>query len=908
MHKSYEIVETIKRKIGRLDARFVFPSAVIREQWAQYAASLPNVHSVALERFIVWDDFTRTLVHATVANRKPIDNTLRALFVESVIRDNAVAPFLKAVIPEAYAAGGHVFAAAIARVLPSLQRLSSIENSAHSTNNYNPDAEDADFHTLKALYQKFLDDNALFESAWEQPPFRDNQHDYYLFFTETLAEFAEYEQPLSAAANVHIIPTEDADEMPVLKRYRTFREEIRATVLDIVRLNREKGIDYDQMAITVADINDVLPYLQRELYLYDVPYRARAGRPLADYGVGRMAGLLGACSANHYSFATLKALLFNQYVPWRYPERNIALIRFGVENNCVAGYEDDTDRRGQHDVWKDALWKNKELQEYYSLLKRRIDALVSAKSFLKMREAYHAFNRDFLAPYEGETGAVLMLCATELSKLVALEREYPSVKARSPWQFYLEVLTRRIYAPTTDEVGRVSIFQWQVAAGAPFRCHFVLGVNQHAAQVVHNDLPFLRQDKRRALSLREIDRSALFFALYSRNYGDGMTRLSYSEEAVSGWAIAHSYFTGREQEGVLPSADAYRAETLWWRGESAFPTALHTPQKRGLSAWKTRREAATKAPFSLFHASYSPTLQPFADFLAGGTLNVSATQDLDDYYQCAVKWLYKRLFKVKAEDMDAKLLDDEGKGLLYHEILHVFFERIHNEEPGAAFHAAHCETYSKWLDEAAREVCDGYRAFQGPLAAPLLGAMAHSLAMRLRRLLPVEAANFEGCTPQALEIPLKLERNGLIINGRSDRISMSDDSRHCIIDYKPNATPAIKECWRKDDKPPSKFQIALYIILTEAQTMVPVDDAAYISITQAKVSPVVNSESKNGRTRSDYGNTIQTVNTMIDNFAAKVKALDFTACGNYDDCGSCDFKAVCRRTYAIGKTQGDIIE
>jgi RecB family exonuclease len=379
-----------------------------------------------------------------------------------------------------------------------------------------------------------------------------------------------------------------------------------------------------------------------------------------------------------------------------------------------------------------------------------------------------------------------------------------------------------------------------------------------------------------------------------------------SEQTVAGWTIAHSFFTDVKKDGSLPDDDAYRNERYWWRNPAVppnlFPAALFPLQKNGFRAWTAR--ARTDGAFNLFATPFPLGERAFATFLAKPVLSVSATGDLDVFFECSVKWLFKRLFKLDAEDLDAKLLDDEGRGLLYHRILRVFFQRVRDEEPGGVFFSGHIERYRAWLSDAARDECAHYHAFRGALAAPLLGAMARAITGKLRRLLRVEVENFDNWKPAFLEEKLDLKRGALRINGVIDRVSIAPDSDCAIIDYKSGEPPAIKSCWNgENNEPLSRFQLALYIMLYESRGQ-KTAGASFISINKCKTVNVVCEDGKtNKRSRENYEATLQTVSEKIDEFARAVRALDFAAdVGRYAVCAGCDYCAVCRRTYALGET------
>jgi hypothetical protein len=254
------------------------------------------------------------------------------------------------------------------------------------------------------------------------------------------------------------------------------------------------------------------------------------------------------------------------------------------------------------------------------------------------------------------------------------------------------------------------------------------------------------------------------------------------------------------------------------------------------------------------------------------------------------------------------LLDDEGRGLLYHQILYDFFARIKNEEAGSinasgAFNSAHIPLYKQWLRECAEKNCAEYDVFQGPLAAPLLSPMARALASRLGRLLELEKTPFDLWTVAELEEDLAIQDGTVLINGRIDRVSVSPDDKVHIIDYKTGMPPSKKSCWNDDDMNITDFQIPLYIMLYEHEHKT-VDGASFMSINNHKLAGIV----KDGE-RESYQATLDTFRQKVNVFSERARALRFSDDkADWTQCAACIYNAVCRRTYTLTNVMHDTLD
>ncbi|MDR1948932.1 MAG: PD-(D/E)XK nuclease family protein, partial [Spirochaetaceae bacterium] len=999
-------IRIISGEIHKQSSRFVFPSEAAASLWAEKTCWFTGVRSLARGRFLAWDRFKEEVIRAAVQDREPINGVIRKLFTEKLIRKNAEAvrkvageqhgaeglPFTS-IIPREFAEEGAIFAAQIAALLPSLKLLKARQEAALAGTGspavqaaagdlygepYRPDAEDRDFAVLEQAYAEFLDHNGLFEPSWERPPLKDRDHDYYLFFPEAMEDFAEYEFTLRAEPAIHLVFTEKPENRPPLRSFASSRAEIRSAVLEIRRFREEEGIPYSDMAISVPGLEDMEPYLLRELALYNIPVRRRSGRPLADHGAGRLFPLIGTCGANNFSFTALKALILNERIPWRRPDLNRALIEFGIENNCVSGYRENN---REVDVWEEAFQGNKGggLGGYYKALKSALLSLSAARTFRELRNRYFAFRgpweegpdreRGFLSreTCTAEADAVLGRCIEELSVLIQLETEYPDLIPPSPFSFYLSVLQEKQYVAQQQEPG-VNIFPYRVAAAAPFSCHFVLNAAQGAATVLYRPLHFLRQDKRKALDIGDTDASAVFFNLYCLD-GEGdfqpHPRISASDETFAGWAIPHSFFAGDAPNGgagdtagdtpnngagknaapgaaagnpaagteALPKAplppDFFLLERDWWIG-GPFPARLFSVQRDGFERWRASLDTPgsgfklLKKPFPKSGQAYGLLEKEIARIQrspipegsipegsnpegAGGRIKVSAT-DLTTFFTCPGFWLYRKIFGLEEFSLEARLLDDTSLGNLYHEILRSLFTRI--RETDRVFNPGRLAEYRSWLrsytDEAARK----YPAFQGPLAVPLLTSQSWAIAKKLWEVLKTEAKYFPGYAVAELETVIESVQGGILLKGKLDRVSLSPEGEPCIIDYKTGATPTAKASTETADSPLADFQIPMYIKLYEEKSAAAVGGAFFMSINKHDITAVVGSPGgKRGLPRDDYQPAIEALELRIDEFVGAVRAMDFSAREiRLTDCLGCDYRTICRTTYALNAGEGEADE
>lgn len=937
------VFETILKKIPDGQTCFVFPSETTAMLWARKICLHSDIRSVATERFLAWDRFKEVSIQTNQKNARPASSLIRRLFAVSLTRQNADSPFLSAVIPPEYAKSGEVFADSIAMTLSSLGRWEGLRQKSAAPRD---DEEDRDLRIIKTKYAAFMQEHDLFEPSWEKAPFVDNTR-YVIFFPETLADFSEYAELLNTPSVVFYSTKEFADEKPALLFYDSVRTEIRSAVLELRRLN-EKGSPFEDMAITLPDYKSMAPYVERELSLHDIPFTRRAGSGLGLYPVGRLFSLIGSCVSSLFSFDTLKPLLLDNCIPWKYPEKNRALINYGIANHCVAPF---TDRFRVVDAWEEGFRRNPDepLSAYYKELKQSLTALFSAKSFRDINQKYFIF-RSFLDMTKcgAENDAVLARCIEELSVLIETEEAFPGLVPEKPFVFFTSYLKDKNYVYAYENSG-VNLYDYPVAAGAPFSCHFLLNASQSAASIQHKPLSFLRQDKRITLGIEDKDTSEPVLSLFHiapwKDYSC-YTRISASEKTFTGWAIPHSVFALNHERQKSAETDITNPDDLFtaerqWRAAVTKPSAaqdaanqlkpknIYAIQREGFLRWNNILQSAGELPESGFITEVASLLRErirqkniknadSAD--TGGVentgienagvenagienttipLSVSAT-DLNDFFTCSAHWLYKRIFHLAPFLEDAALLDDEARGLIYHEILYRLFSRI--KEKDTVFKKENISAYYAFTEEITKAVLQSDDTLRGPLVYPLLAPLAEAINKRIRWLLKTEACYFDGYEVKELEQRFDLLQGRLRLTGRIDRISLSPQGP-VIIDYKSNTVPSKKDC-RKDDEEEiglKDFQMPMYIKLYESLGE-KVSGALFISLGKYAIVNVVG-ELQNKRdpcSREEYQPSMEALEEAINRFDSAVSELNFVnKTIPYKTCLSCEYKKMCRCLYSL---------
>ena len=913
-------IEDCIRRYGT-DARtcFVFPSRIASRLWMQRALTLTGLTAIPAGLFIAWDAFKTDCCIAQTENRSPVSQIIRLLFAHHIAAANAASPqpLFRTLIPAGYAADGAVFAQWIAGILPQLDHWEkrTMQHTAHSND------EAADLSFLKKAYQDFLDSHRLFEPSWAGAEFIPHAEHYILFYPELMEDFEEYRDILTDQSELSVLPAPQFDRTAVsLTQFDTMREEIRITALTIEQL-LTCGIPACDIAVSVAGIEEAVPYLKREFALRGIPAEFRLGFKLGEQQAGRLFPLLERCVQERYSFESLKPLLLNPHIPWKEPQKIQALIRFGLRNNCLVSWKDD----GQYkNVWLEAFKQkthynphtcfNEEAaekeaaQQWFIPFMKAAERLVHAHGFLEMQKHYILLRNQYLDPngFSPEDDAVMGRCITLMQELVQLEADFADCLPEQPYHFFTAQLSREIYVPQNTGTA-VSIFPFRVAAATPFTHHFVLNCNQKASRVIYQKLPFLRKDRREALGVTEQDATEPFFAVYAEY---GTAHFSVSQHAFSGFGVANGIFAPpyRRSSGI-DSEDAFLQEYACFKQEQAIPAALYAVQKEGFAQCAALNK---ERDFSFLTTPFNGSVPTLSEKLTAaqyedGAFRISQS-GLRLFSTCPAQWFLSAALHISEDQTDAELFNPRNIGIICHSVLEQLYRRI--RETDTVFISAHLSDYTAWASELFDKTVTQKTDFRGPLASPFIESIKKRTLQSVAFVLSFDAEKLDGYQPYTMEEELRYRSGAILYHGMIDRISYQQgEGRAVIIDYKTGKQIPTAASYNPEGL--TDFQIPMYVFLAEnAETTCfkqEVRHAFFLAVTEEEVKYIINDKSAvaqgsaRSKTREDFEPSIKAFLDAAQLYAQQVKEEDFRkpAAVQLKDCMGCPFHTICRTAFVV---------
>ena len=945
---------TLLENIDKPASLFVFPTNVAASRWADRLLRLRGGGTVAMEKFIAWDTFKQNSIRSKVKDRQSVPAVLRKMFISALIRENAELcargepPVFTSLIRAEWARQADSFAGWLAEILPQLGVWRS-RNNAAATTAENLTGDDRDLFTLTLRYSQFLDQRGLFEPAWETPPFEDTGKECFIFFPESLSDFSEYKDLLAASRRVTTISISDSDsdsDTDVEQRpdnvffYTNSRSEIAEAALYILALRQNQNVPWDSISVSIPDNEHYGPYLLREFENRNIPCVMQSGKPLASYPAGQFFTALAFCAAADFSFASIKELLLNQHLPWKDGGAIQELINFGINNNCISSWIEETDgEKIAVNVWEDAFARplggiKPETRRFFEDLRRRVNALCGAGSFSDIRKHYFAFRERFFDMENclDETGLILSRCIAELTYLVEIEKSFPDVRVSNHYGFFTGYLGEITYL-AQQSVSGVAILPYRTAAPAPFDCHIILGASQSSLSAVFSPLAFLSKSKREQLGLTDNDASLTFIKLHRFN-----SRLPAaffcSEQTFSGYAIPHSALSRALSRALGDALDSsskpmqrYGDDQKWktsfaadlYHAESDFYASLHSSgqdqmeltavrdihrnQKQGFEQWRSRSDCAAAREDAI--TAEHPLLRAIRERFCYNEeykdkISVSSSS-LALYFRCPLQWAFSRLLKLENVEVETGLMASNITGEVYHAVLNLFLERL--KETGEAIAAPvnsgaekkpALELPQSYSDLLAHNIDTVFEAFprlphseyqaMSMLTARLLRAEKPLFLSRLEGLLAEFTSRFAGFKVIASEENYTLPKDNYFLNGRIDCVLEGDNSL-VIIDFK------TKYKLKKDT---FDFQLPLYLRLAEEAYKKEVHTGLFFSIIDARHYDGI------ARNSDNFNDTMGEFDEKARQFAQEISSGAFSFFpSDPEECQSCDYNKVCRALYKV---------
>lgn len=971
MHELFKDVRDLpvffSKELLESDCLFVFPTDVVKDSWVDWIVSHPEMtgtSAVPLDKFTAWDKFKGDFASSRDrgSGKGTVPALLRKLFVRNLISRNKTEGLFKSLIVPEYAVDALSFTDWIASMLPSLnfwhKSYAGYLKKAGRSEGDDTDAENRDLLFLYREYSAFLDEHKLYEPSWIEPDFT-GRATYYLIYPELLEDFSDYTEAFAGAGNitvVHLPKLGEAASGPECYKYPDSRSELRRTLLLIRKLVRDGNARWQDISLSVPDMDLYRPYLERESARYCVPVVIHAGESLLKSSAAAVFSELYDCHTSRFSYESVRALLLDEHIPWKKETRILIenLVREGCEMHCICQYDD------RKDIWEESLSATSDRNElelrFYRALKKNITALCKAGSFADILSAWMIFKKEMLdaGDFSSAENMILGRCVEELKKLILVWEEYvegSGLTLENPYEFFLTELKGTKYLPQNKTAG-VHVYPYRLSAGAAFRYQFVIDAGQSKLEVPVKKLGFLSASKRQELGLLEREKSenpsVPFIRLYAGLGGSGAAAsagsytgpaFSYAENSFSGFAIAHSFLRTIDCDRSLDEDDFIAGERDWFlSGGEGKPFAFSLQMKQEALRWLEGRKSSAGNKAEGGSAGDGAALKEKVMSLAmkkigdpsDGKIRISQS-DLRDFFPCQRKWLFNRLLRLDDDSLTGELAGPFDIGNINHKVLERFMlwrmketGRLPVTEADGSFGGEEEAIYGKLRLFAEESIDDPVMSFRDSILSKLSfrvqkDAIARAVLDCLHAMCRPEEEkklSFGGWGIYAAEKKLEAEggNGSWVYYGKLDCMLKDSVGNLAIVDYKSGGTPTVSSCIAADDGSLGDFQMPMYMRLCEDGTQgAAVDAAVFYSIKGAGATVIVQPAEKKGRSKSvdreAFGETMKAFEGYSEEFYKKLTAGDLTPAqgkddfyngvDTYTDCASCPFKTICRTAYMV---------
>ncbi|MGE4584499.1 MAG: PD-(D/E)XK nuclease family protein [Sphaerochaeta sp.] len=851
----------------------VFPTEVASRSHLLDYALQSEQGAILSSRAISFDTFRSFfLVHH--ASLQPANTLIRQLFIQQILDQNVpLQYFLRDDYPESRTR----LAGSLPGMLPALK--DAIQAPVLSV--LPPDLQ-RDVLVLYQLYTQFLEEHQLFEPRFEQirePDDWDATKRYCILFSDTIAEARTLYDQLGKPSYLELRPTPSVQRIPDMEVFSNHIQEIR-TCLRRVRSLLMHQVPAHSIIIGCAAPDQLLPVLEEEARLYDVPLVVREGKSALAYSSGRFLSLLQEVYVQQFSLESLKSLLLDPSIPYLDRDFHLRFIRKAVDRSILQG------SLQQADQFTDRL-ADPALVDWYRRFKLSILDIIASTQVDELRRKLNHFQDTYFisTQWVGVQGEdVYAFCLDSLDQIEkALQqvdrRSYPQL-----YSFWLSYLKTRSYVPQ-QKVEGISVYGWPQASVLKTEHLFVLGLDQESSSCVSKPLSFLPSYLQGEVR-KEIDTTnAQFCAVFLQS--DDL-HLSCHLGRYEAELLPPAFFL--EQEALIEQSespnlheDPYLAELSLYRGNPIGSVRRTECQKQWFEQARSTSLSMRNDDYARYPMACSPKERLQHAHGQAMLIDLSAT-GLDWFSRCPYAYLCRYVLGVSRQDYDVQLVDHRQIGTLLHRVYQRFFSSLD------AFDPMQLQAYRKQLHQIFTETLEELYGKQGPRHSIHIWIVSEFSEL-ITRILEEESRLFPFARSIGFEKQLEMEFGPLFLQGRIDRIIALEGSQqalYAIIDYKKSEVP-----FKKVKTGIKSYQLPLYRLLVDSVLQKRVANGSYYSIKDARYYSLWDGDASEEALVCD-----QALEEQLSRFIEAVETGSLMATPSKEHCAGCEYRSLCRRRYA----------
>lgn len=902
-----KLAEYIKNNCHNLETIFVFPLQVQAREWFIESLNITEKKAFSESMIISWASFKEKFFENDI-NKKPISQIIRKIFIEYILKKNADAartgnPIFKKIILQKYAQNSANFSSWLVDILPQLDNL---DRKLNSKSYFLP--EIIDYLVLKKHYEDFLQRHLLYEPSWIHKNLTLKNENIKIIFPELIEDFYEVSETISQSKNIELISLQNFfDEKKISAiEFENSRVEIEFCISNIEKLLLN-GVQANDIAITVCNLDELKPYLNREANLRGIPIEFRAGSQLGKTQIGVFFKQLLNITKTQYSFESLNSFFLNSHLPWKHKPLIYQLLQFGIEHNCVVSWQDGYTWKN---CWEEAFQLNENkkpveqinLENFFFEFKTRVDAIINSKTFQDVKRNYIIFREKFLdlEKLSKADDLILARCVEKLKDLILIEQDFEKELPNNRFSFFVTILDHSNYVFQNTGTS-VSVFPIMVMAVSPFKYNFVLNANQKDFKVSFSSLSFLRNDVRKTLQLNDLDADSFFLKCYNECSN---SIISFSKKTFSDYTICHNglqkrSLTGNEIE-ILKTNSYITEEKYFYDKNTEYNFNVYKLQKLGAKNFIENlhnkknfsflKKAFPKETHNLLHTHIKNR-----NYIDSEKFKISQSQ-LKVFTECPTKYFFNNVLRVYKNNMPSLLLPIDI-GNLSHNILKKLFTKIKEYDSG--LNTENLSDYIKLAEEIIYSEVNKNIKINKAFITLLQEKNFDEIVYLLKYVLK----NFNKFSIPVIEKTFIQSTGDYFLDGTVDCAFYDERKKtFALIDFKTNVTPKKGEARvTHDNESLSDFQIAMYVLLLEKSfSDTKVTNALFWSLNKKQATEIIK-EGNLKDSREMFELSIKNLLHQLEVFCSKMVAYNFTKDKSisFIQCVTCDYKNICRTTFQI---------
>lgn len=389
--------------------------------------------------------------------------------------------------------------------------IKDLEDGLHYS--YTPLKKDISF--IYEEYVSFLEKCGLYEPAFIRYGFENNlRKKYHVAFSDADVHIADFLSKIEDRTNIEILSF-DSIAPKELNVYDNEKQEIRSLFLEIRRLVEPSGgVDPSDIIISTPSYERILPYMEREAWLFSVPLVKMRGKSPLEYPAGMFFKSLSEIHDNNYSLEEMKKFFLNPSFPFASGLKVRDFILSAIERNV--SYREDPDRFlfvRSSSVYRDlqhyleGIYAAKSAKRLVNQIKSLLEKLLSPAQFnfpederlaleKAVEEEVDKRKKESLALQfrlrKNDEDVFSFIIRTLMAFSSSLESMEDAGFSYSGQLFplFLKVLENTVYVPQDKGEG-VRIYPLGQALGVKARHHFIAGLNEAESRCVLKRAPFL---------------------------------------------------------------------------------------------------------------------------------------------------------------------------------------------------------------------------------------------------------------------------------------------------------------------------------------------------------------------------------------------------------------------------------